>query len=188
MNPGRLEALTAHLKDKAERSITLTPDGVEFLKVTLDDLPSDIRHNAELVTRLNRIAEMAVASNDVKKSRHPQRLEKKIYRLIEDMKDPCIRAMLDKHFTSEKAAEILDEIELALGYEKTAFRTVVECSPPAITPVELAYIVAEELRAFGFIVNATNSNGLLVETLKSIGRKTGFKVNAEASARAAVKK
>ena len=188
MNPGRLEALTAYLKDKARRSITLTPDGAVFLNINLDDLPRDIRHNSALVDRLNLIAEIAVASNDVKSPRHPQRLEKKIYRLIEGMKDTCIRTMLDKHFGSEKSAEILDEIELALGYEKTAFRTVVECSPPAITPVELAYIVAEELRAFGFIVNATNSNGLLVETLKSIGRKTGFKVNAEASARAAVKK
>lgn len=174
----RLEALTQHLNDVAASMGALTPDGYIFHRVTLEGLDKHLANNTDLVERLTALAMMAAASVQVKTPAKPSRIEKQIYTLMTGLQSRDIRALLDAHFGQDKAGMMLDEIEDALGYSRTAFRTTVEYQPPALTATELAQLVAQELKDFGFEVNKSKDK-YLVSTLKCIAAATGFKTNAE---------
>ena len=174
----RLKSLKRHLADVAATSGTLTPEGFVFDRITIKP-PPHLVGRPDVVERLNALATIAAASTRVEKPAKKKALENKIYNLVGGLKDPHIRALLDAYFGRNETAAMLDEIELALGYRKTAYKTTVTYTAPKITPEELAFLVMEELKEHGGFEVNTSKDGLLVETLKSIQAASGFRTNAE---------
>lgn len=164
-----------HHAERATRYFVVTGDGTDGSlaeRIRLDNLPAKVAGNPELLAAIHRLAQAAagaLVSKGIHKTK-PARVDAKIARIIEGLKDHEVYDRLNMELSPGDAGRMMKQLESALKEH------------PALNSFELAQAVADELRKYRIPAN-TSKSGALVRTLESIGTATGFKTNAEHAVR-----
>ncbi|GAB5449922.1 MAG: hypothetical protein Hals2KO_02500 [Halioglobus sp.] len=174
-----------------------TDKGMTRLRLKVDGLPDEVSSIPAAVKRIDALALMIGASYNLQKPDKRERLESRITDVMEFMYDPVVMDLLSSNLGSHEANSIRKKLAKGLNWSMVGHwegpvlvvspkRSEVDLQAPRLKPEHVAYDIAKLLMSCD-IEPSSGKNGVLVRTLKALGHTAEFKINAEHSAREAVK-